>query len=49
MTQESSHDEITNKDNAHHFQYQGYCSLSIHSTKLNSQASLLCENTEAVV
>jgi len=28
MTQESSHVEITNEDNAHHFlRYQGYCSL----------------------
>jgi len=38
MTQESSHVKITNKDNTHHFlQYQGYCSLWIHSTRSNSQ------------
>jgi hypothetical protein len=34
MTQDSSHFEITNEDNAHHFiRYQGYCSLWIHSTR----------------
>jgi len=36
-------------DNAHHFLlYQGYWWLWIHSTKPNSQQSLLCENNEAV-
>jgi hypothetical protein len=49
MTQKSSHVEITNEDNAHHFLgYEGYCSLWIHSTRPNSQPSLLCGNTEAV-
>jgi hypothetical protein len=28
MAQESSHDDITNEENGHHFlQYQGYCLL----------------------
>jgi hypothetical protein len=45
----SSHVQITNEDNAHHFLwYQGYCSLWIHFTTPNSQLSLLCGNTEAV-
>jgi hypothetical protein len=37
------------EDNARHFlQYQEYCSLGIHSTRPNSQPSLLCVNIEAV-
>jgi len=37
------------KDNAYYFLgLQGYCSLWIHSTRPNSQLSLLCGNTEAV-
>jgi len=40
---------ITNEDNAHHYlQYQGYCSLLIHSTRPNSQPSLLCGSSEVV-
>jgi hypothetical protein len=47
--QGSSHVEITNKDTVRHFlRYQGYCSLWIHSTRPNSQPSLLWGNTEAV-
>jgi hypothetical protein len=43
------HVKITNEDNAHQLLcYQGYCSLWIHSTRLNGQPSLLCGNTEAV-
>jgi hypothetical protein len=35
------HVKITNEDIAHHLlQYQEYCSLQIHSTRLNNQASL---------
>jgi hypothetical protein len=45
----SSHVEIIDEDNAHYFlRYQGYCSLSIHLTRPNSQPSLLCGNTEAI-
>jgi len=45
---ESWHVEITNKEISHHFvRYQGYCSLRIHSTRSNSQPSLLCGNVEA--
>jgi hypothetical protein len=48
VTQENSHVKITNEGNAHHFQYQGYCLLCIHSTRPKGQPSLLCGNTEAV-
>jgi hypothetical protein len=41
-TQERSHVKITNEDGACHG------SLSIHSTRPNSQPSLLCGNIEAV-
>jgi len=35
-TQESSHVEITNEDNAHHFiRYQGFCSLIPHGQTVN--------------
>jgi hypothetical protein len=48
-THASSHVEITNEDYVHHFlRYQGYYSIWIHSTRLNSQPSLLCGNTKAV-
>jgi hypothetical protein len=47
-TQDSSHVKITNEDIAHHFlRCQGYCSLWIHSARLNSQPHLLYGNTEA--
>jgi hypothetical protein len=47
--EEISHVDITNEDSDHHFvQYQGYCSLLIHSTRPNSQPSLLGGNTEVV-
>jgi hypothetical protein len=40
MNFESLFVKITNEDNDHHFlQYQGYCSLWIHFTRLNSQQS----------
>jgi hypothetical protein len=46
MTQGSLHVEIANEDIAHNFfQYQGYRSLLIYSTRPDSQPSLLCGNT----
>jgi hypothetical protein len=48
-TQENSHVEIANEDNAHHFlRYEGYCSLWIHYIRPNSQQNLLYGNTVAV-
>jgi hypothetical protein len=45
-----SHVGITNEESVHHFlRYQENYSLCIHSTRLNSQPSLLCGNTEAVM
>jgi len=44
--QGTSHFESTNEDGAHNFlRYRGYC---FHSTRPNSQPTLLCGNTEAV-
>jgi hypothetical protein len=46
---ESSHVEITDEDNAHHFlRYEGCYSLWIHSMRPKSQRNLLCGNNEAV-
>jgi hypothetical protein len=46
---ESLHVEIMNDDIAHHFPWcQWRCSLWIHSTRPNSQPSLLCGNIQAV-
>jgi len=48
LFEESSHVEITNEDDSHHFlRCEGYYSLWIHSTRPNSQLTLLCGNTEA--
>jgi hypothetical protein len=42
---EGPHVEIANEDKAHNLlQCQGHCSCLIHSTKSNSQPSLLCGN-----
>jgi hypothetical protein len=41
-TQENSHVEITNENNAHHFlRCQGYCSFWIHSTRPPKQSTKL--------